>query len=409
MKKNKNLRIAFWLRILLLLCGLLVNAVVLNNYRAVGSDFVQDYISANSLLRGGSVYGEDYKKLANEMLEFGETQNFHPPFNALLFLPLAFLSYETAYIFLGIFSIILLLIINHFTVKGLELNSNWFLNLTCFTLCWYPVISCLGTGQSSMIIAACLIVGWFCLRSEKAYVAGFFFAIATLIKLFPGLVLLYLFMRKNRRAFFATVFFIVLGLSVTTLVVGLDDMRTYSIIVIARDFSEYSGFVLNHSVTGIVARIFGNSVWTEPLVQLPYLIFPLAVLLKLSILICTVLKIRKMTDKEKLDNYAFCLTLVTMLLLSPITWGHIFPVLILPICLLLREYIDEPSLKKSCLLLLIIVFCLSLPDVLIARKLMEIHHPFRMPWYSMLLTLGPGAGVILLWIVLSRRDINRPA
>lgn len=235
-----------------------------------------------------------------------------------------------------------------------------------------------------------------------------FFAIATLIKLFPGLVLLYLFIRKDRRAFFATVFFIVLGLSVTTLVVGFDDMRTYSIIIIARDVSEWSGFVLNHSVTGIVARIFGNSVWTEPLVQLTYLIFPLAVLLKLSILIYTVLKIRKMTDREKLDSYAFCLTLVTMLLLSPITWGHIFPVLILPACLLLREYIDEPSLRKLCLLL-IILFCVSLPDVLIARKLMEIHHPFRMPWYSMLLTLGPGAGLILLWIVLSRRDINRPA
>ena len=409
MKKNKNLRIAFWLRILLLLCGLLANAVVLNNYRKVGSDFVQDYISANSLLRGGSAYGEDYKKLANEILEFREMPNFHPPFNALLFLPLAFLSYETAYIFLGIFSIILLLIINHFTVKGLELNSNWFLNLTCFTLCWYPVVSCLGTGQSSIIIAACLIVGWFCLRSEKAYVAGFFFAIATLIKLFPGLVLLYLFIRKDRRTFFATVFFIILGLSVTTLVVGLDDMWTYSIIIIARDVNEYSGYVLNHSVTGIVARIFGNPVgWTEPLVQLPYLSFLLAVLLKLSILICTVLKIRKMTDRGKLDSYAFCLTLVTMLLLSPLTWGHIFPVLILPICLLLREYIDEPSLRKFCLLL-IILFCVSLPDVLIARKLMEIHHPFRMPWYSMLLTLGPGAGLILLWIVLSRRDINRPA
>lgn len=165
----------------------------------------------------------------------------------------------------------------------------------------------------------------------------------------------------------------------TSLVVGLDDMWTYSIIIIARDVNEWSGFVLNHSVTGIVARIFGNPVgWTEPLVQLPYLSFLLAVLLKLSILICTVLKIRKMTAKENLDSYAFCLTLVTMLLLSPLTWGHIFPVLILPICLLLREYIDEPSLKKFCLLL-IILFCVSLPDVLIAQKLMEIHHPFRIP------------------------------
>jgi len=46
---------------------------------------------------------------------------------------------------------------------------------------------------------------------------------------------------------------------------------------------------------------------------------------------------------------------------------------------------------------------LSLPDLIIARALMAIHHPFVMPWYSMLLTLGPSAGIVLLWIVLIRR------
>lgn len=403
MNKLWNLRATFWLRIIFLFCGILVNAGVLNIYRNVGSDFVQDYIAAHSLLRGGSLYGEDLTKLANEMLSFSGIPNFHPPFNALMFLPLSFLSYETAFVVLAVLSVVLLLLINQFIVRGLGFGSEWFLNFTCFTLWWYPVTYCLGTGQSSMIIAACLVSGWFCLRFEKAYAAGFFFAIATLIKLFPGLVLLYLLMMKKWRAFFATVSFILLGLCVTAFIVGFDNMRTYTIIMIARDIDEFRGFVLNHSVCGIVTKLIGKrTVWTEPLAELPRISSLLIILLNAAVLIYTILKISKTAAKEELADYAFALTLVAMLLLSPLTWGHIFPVLILPIGLLLREYIEEPSSRRLRLLLFILI-CLSLPDVLIARALLAMHHPFIMPWYSMLFTLGPSAGLVLLWLIFCRR------
>jgi hypothetical protein len=403
MKKYWNHRVSFWLRIIVLFCGILVNVSIINNYRNVSSDFVVDYIAANSLWRGNSVYGEDIKNLENEMLGFHGPPTIHPPFNAVLFLPLSFFDYKTAFVVLDIVSLILLLLINQLVVKGLELNGEWFLNLTCLSLYWYPVFYCLGTGQSSMIISACLVSGWFCLRLKKEYVAGFLFAIATLMKLFPGLVLLYLLINKNWRAFFATVFFIVLGLSVTTFVVGLDDMRTYSNIIIGRFLNEWSGFVLNHSLNGVITRLFGEgSGWAEPLIELPRIKSLLVILLNSAILIYTILKMRVIAVTKEHADYAFGLTIVAMLLLSPIIWGHIFPVLILPISLLLREYIRDPSPRKLRILLFIILL-LSLPDVLIARGLMAIHHPFRMPWYSMLLTLGPSAGIVLLWIVLPRR------
>ena len=406
MKKFLHLRSIYWLRIIIILCGILVNISIINNYRNVSSDFVQDYISANSLRKGVSLYGEEIKKLENEMLGFDGPPRFHPPFNAILFSPFAFLSYRNAFMVLGIVSLILLLLINQLVVRGLELNKEWFLNLTCFSVYWYPVFYCLGTGQSSMIIAVCLIGGWFYLRRKKEYVAGFLFAIATLMKLFPGLVLLYLIIRKNWRAFFATVSFIILGLFLTALIVGFDDIRTYSITMIGRFANEWSGFVLNHSLNGMITRLFGErSGWAEPLIQLPRIKSILIVLLNSAVLVYTILKMRVMAVKQELVDHAFGLTIVAMLLLSPITWGHIFPVLILPISLLLREYIRDPSPQKLRILLFIILL-LSLPDVLIARGLMAIHHPFRMPWYSMLLTLGPSAGIVLLWIVLTRRLSN---
>lgn len=360
-------------------------------------------MAANSLRKGGELYGKDISKLENEMLGFSRIPNFHPPFNAILFLPLSFLSYQNAFVFIGILSILLLLLINVLVVEGLKFNGEWFLNITCFTLYWHPVFFCLMNGQSSMIIAACLIGGWFCLRFEKAYVAGFLFAIATLMKLFPGLILLYLLMMKNWRTFFVMVFFIVFGVTATAFIVGIDNMQTYSIIIVAKNIAEFQGFVLNHSIGGLVTRILGErTAWTEPLLQLPRISSLIIVLIDSFILIYTFLKISKMIAKKELADYAFALTLIAMLLLSPLTWSHIFPVLILPIVLLLQEHIDEPSSTKLCLILFVI-FLLSLPDLLISRTLMAIHHPFIIPWYSMLLTLGPGVGLLLLWFELARR------
>jgi hypothetical protein len=45
-----------------------------------------------------------------------------------------------------------------------------------------------------------------------------------------------------------------------------------------------------------------------------------------------------------------------------------------------------------------------LPDILIARALVSIHYPHKMPLYGRMLTLGPGIGMILLWLVLTRRS-----
>jgi hypothetical protein len=174
-------------------------------------------------------------------------------------------------------------------------------------------------------------------------------------------------------------------------------------IIVARDIDVFLGYVLNHSIGGIVAKLFGKQMgWFSPLVEIPHIASVLTMLLSIGVLVYTILKLREMAAEKELSDYAFGLTLVTMLLLSPITWSHIFPVLILPIGLLLREYIDEPSSKRLRLLLFVLL-CLSLPDVLIARALVSIHYPLKMPLYGRMLTLGPGIGVILLWLVLTRR------
>jgi len=95
MKKIWNLRVSFWLRIIVLFCGILVNVSIINNYRNVSSDFVQDYIASYSFRSGGALYGENIAKLSKEILGFSGIKNFHPPFNTLLFLPLSIIKQHT--------------------------------------------------------------------------------------------------------------------------------------------------------------------------------------------------------------------------------------------------------------------------------------------------------------------------
>ena len=150
MRKYWHLRICFWLRIILLLCGLLANAIVLNNYREVGSDFVQDYIAANSLWRGGSLYGEDITKLENEMTGFGGIENFHPPFNALLFFPFSFFPYDIAFVTLGVFSILLLLllliILFFLSLPDVLIARGLMVIHHPFRMPWYSILLTLGPG-----------------------------------------------------------------------------------------------------------------------------------------------------------------------------------------------------------------------------------------------------------------------
>ena len=66
MNKLLKFRGPFWLRIILILCGILVNGYVLIKYRNINSDFARDYIAAVSLRQGISIYGENINQLGNK-------------------------------------------------------------------------------------------------------------------------------------------------------------------------------------------------------------------------------------------------------------------------------------------------------------------------------------------------------
>jgi len=90
-------------------------------------------------------------------------------------------------------------------------------------LCWYPFQAHLALGQVSLLLITCLIGGWALIRRGREYEAGLLFALAILIKLFPGLVLLYLLLRWKIRAIVGTAAGLAAGWLSVLLVVGWED------------------------------------------------------------------------------------------------------------------------------------------------------------------------------------------
>jgi hypothetical protein len=84
------------------------------------------------------------------------------------------------------------------------------------------------------------------------------------------------------------------------------------------------------------------------------------------------------------DDIAFTIVCLAMPLLSPISWQHVFPLLALPMGLILARALQTSGKERNRLLsLLFVIFVLlSLPDFQLANYVMALYAPYRMPCYA---------------------------
>ena len=125
-------------------------------------------------------------------------------------------------------------------------------------------------------------------------------------------------------------------------------------------------------------------------------------MISLGMLIVLLRHIGGMPSTPWNQDRAFALVCLAMLLISPITWWHVFPLLLLPLGLLLQDLYTRPDRWKLGLSLLALAL-VSLPDLEIARTLMGLYAPYRVPWFVGLLLALPTIGLMLLWWAVAYR------
>jgi hypothetical protein len=378
---NKIFRLLSWI---LFGAGILLFAARLLSVPESGIDFRQDFQAARLLMAGNSIYAEV------------SPQNNHPPFVALLFLPMALLPYTAAVLLWSGISLALYLWSGSIVLRQLQivLRTEWKAALVGAALAWYPFQGHIALGQISLLIVFLLIAAWAALRNRRNIVAGALVGLACLIKLFPGFILLYLMLHRKWEALVAAFVTLTAGGLLTWALVGSQDILAYFTQIAPSNAQDYYTFPINVSIAGGISRLFMEGPWVEPIIHSPTVTTILMVLSHGVIITLLAIFIRRSNQVNGGGDAGYAVTCIVMLLVSPITWAHIFPLLMLPLGIFLKNIQEKPS--SGLQLMGILTFMLvSLPGLGTGYALMRYFEPDRIPWYAGLILLYPTVGLIL--------------
>jgi len=384
-----------WYRIILAMSGCLliiigVVRITSLNPTATGIklDFNTYYQNARLLIENQSIYSTKYT-------------NIQTPFTTLLFVPLAFLPMQEAAMIWTVISIVayLGLGIILYKVQEFKFTIEWKILLLGISLCWYPFLIHIAMGQINIVICLLIVAGWALLRKNQNILAGAMLGLAFIIKIFPAIFILYLIFRKRWLALVVMVSTIVAGLFFTGLLVGFNEIVNFYVRVLTQDSKEWFAYPLNLSPTSTIYMLFTDNRWVYPIINARVMAGLFVLILDFNIVIFLLYKFMSLPRTILGDDIAYGVCIISMLLITPLTWQHIFPILLLPLSILFKSYYDQQNIHHRNQALLSFLF-LSIPGGEIVLIITGITQSTKIPWYLALPIQLPLLGVVLLMISL---------
>lgn len=370
-------------------------------YTALPSDFTQDYIAAYALRTGEPIYGESIARISVEQLGFRADENVHPPIVAVLILPLSYLPYFFAVLIWNTLNLGAYLALIGAIVKKLKLKLLVCQLAPLFLLVWYPFISNSGLVQSSLLVGVMIIAGWILLRDRQDYYGGVLLGLATLIKVYPAFLLIFLVLQRRWRATAAMSSICLLALLIAISVHGSAIIEVFFAQKVMDNLSIFTASPLNASLPGTLSLLLSTNTWSIPAFDFEkseLLTLPAVGVLTVLFVLIGIWRRRDLN----FDEY-FALAILTMLLVSPITWAHALPLMLLPIGLLLRHgYKDRPGVRIA----ICAIVLTAIPDIWIANLMFTFGTPNKVVWYLALATRFSFFALLLLWITFARRIIR---
>lgn len=295
-------------------------------------DFTSFYASTRASLTGDNPYYPwmaEYLPVVKQILV-----NLNPPVSLLVFRPLAYFSYPYALaIWLAIIFCSGLLgarLVFYYSFSQ-EAQAKHRLLLYSVYLALFSSLMNISVAQVGTLLLLGLMLGYhFCLQ-KKFYWAGIIWGFVITFKLFPALLFFYALKQKHLRLFWVMLVTVIFCMSVPLLIWGPEVYYQY---YQAMSHIAWYNNTWNASLLGFLVRILTKIDHSND-VTIAYL---------LSALMVLVLYLSGMgEEKEGKNHQAFCLSLVTMLLLSPLGWLYYFPILLFPLLLWWGECMNEPS------------------------------------------------------------------
>jgi hypothetical protein len=370
----------FWTLVAVSLCAVsgpaLLQCVRYGAWMRVGErqfipDFFQDYASARNYYNGLDVYSDHdatarlYLDPAIELDPGHESfkVNAHPPTSILLSLPLTALDFPSAHFAWNLFSLLLLASSLATLVRQLDIpwSMRSFAPAASLILLSNALWDNLLNGQYALVLLYLLVVVWAADRSNRPMMAGVALGLATAIKIFPGFLFVYFLIRKRWAVLCSGVGALIVMSGLTASVFGMQVYRQYLVEAYPR-FAWFKSSWPNASVAGYWYRLLDTApsvqrvyYQTRPLIYSPKAALGATLLSDLTLTVVLVGVARRARTRGDTD-VAFALTVVMMLLLSPITWPNHLTLLLLPFAITWRNL--NPGDWRRWLFLGVVALCL---------------------------------------------------
>ena len=387
-------------------------------------DFSQEWLSGKNYWTGRPVYSPQTDSFAwhtayppfraADVL----TWNGHPPVSVMITLPFSLFTYENAHlawnlVMVGLFALAVKMALRagRRPVHPAEIIPFVALAAICF-----PLQTQFYQGQLNVLLLVLILGAWLADCRELDFVAGACIGAAAAIKLYPAFMLLYWLMRGKWRALAGGLASFVFLNGAAALMFGAEAYRTYIDSVIP-SLSVFRGSWDNISLTGLWFKLFDNneSVHVTPLIASRPLAYGLTIVSQLVVTALAAIQCRR-ADTREVRNRALGLTVVAMLLVSPITWSHYSLLLLMPLAVpgLRMKSVAGRAAEYACLAVLWVptawprLFAMG-PEVvgnwLSKRHLMA----SALPWQVLCGLAIPIYALLLLFILYWRSFSPQPA
>lgn len=325
-------------------------------------DFVQEWTSARNWQVGRPVYQDMRVSIPYHLpkARAGDLHfNAHPPVAVLVALPFGSLGYFQAMRAWNVAALVCVAIALSALIgrHGFSLPVSEKLLVCGLVLSSSVLETQVLHGQLNCLLLLLLAGAWLADRHERPMVAGACVGVATALKLFPGLLVLFFLARKQWTAAIAAVVSFLLLNSIAVGVLGIEAFRDYLLVVMPQA-NRFCDTWPNASLLGFLTRLLDGAFGqTTPLIHSPWLARVLWVAMGAAALALTwQATVRSHSPDSR--RAAFAVWISLMLLVSPITWDHYFLLALLPLIGLWKQAassIRTPNLFLVCATVLLVV------------------------------------------------------
>ncbi|MEA2680215.1 MAG: alpha,2-mannosyltransferase, partial [Candidatus Binataceae bacterium] len=186
-------------------------------------DFSHYYVSALAMRTGVNPYTTDLRPLGRQLGLEGIARATDTPFFLLCFAPLTWLRPATAYwIWFAINAVALAVAMSLIVRAASRLDRRQLISLCAIILLYPPLSNHIFFAQTQIIILLLLVTAMRSIEAKHDRTAGLAIAVASLLKVFPLVMIGYMVMRRRWRALLWTVFGLTAGTAAALFAFGLE-------------------------------------------------------------------------------------------------------------------------------------------------------------------------------------------